>query len=167
MKAKEQAEQMIAEAKQMVEALKFQFCDMVRLRRKIMLDMEPEIVRLSWEVAKRVVGEELKTNREVILGVVKSALSTLQERDEILIRVNPTEFDSVKPHQKALEAMIEGLKKFVIQADGAIEPGSCAIETNLGNVDARIETQFEAIRLGLEEMCHIRSFERGDQVDAI
>jgi flagellar assembly protein FliH len=150
---------------EMIEALKFQFVDIVRLRRKVMLDMEPEIVRLSWEVAKRVVGEELKTNREVIVGVVKSALSTLQERDEILIRVNPSEFDSVKVHQPALEAMIEGLKKFVIQPDGAIELGSCAIETNLGNVDARIETQFEAIKLGLDEMCGIRSFEREDQVD--
>ena len=152
---------------EMIEALKFQFVDLVRLRRKGMLDMEPEIVKLSWEIAKRVVGDELKSNREVIVGIVRSALATLGERDEILIRVNPQDFETVKGHQKALEAMIEGLKKFVIQADGAIEPGSCSIETNLGNVDARIETQFEAIRLGLEEMTNIRQFERGDQVDAM
>ena len=152
---------------QMIEALKFQFVDLVRLRRKVMLDMEPEIVKLSWEIAKRVVGDELKSNREVIVGIVRSALATLGERDEINIRVNPQEFETVKGHQKALEAMIEGLKKFVIQADGAIEPGSCSIETNLGNVDARIETQFEAIRLGLEEMTNIRQFERQDQGDAL
>ena len=152
---------------QMIEALKFQFVDLVRLRRKVMLDMEPEIVKLSWEIAKRVVGDELKSNREVIVGIVRSALATLGERDEINIRVNPQEFDTVKGHQKALEAMIEGLKKFVIQADGAIEPGSCSIETNLGNVDARIETQFEAIRLGLEEMTNIRQFERQDQGGAL
>ena len=152
---------------EMIEALKFQFVDLVRLRRKVMLDMEPEIVRLSWEIAKRVVGDELKSNREVIVGIVRSALATLGERDEINIRVNPQEFETVKGHQKALEAMIEGLKKFVIQADGAIEPGSCSIETNLGNVDARIETQFEAIRLGLEEMTNIRQFEREDQVGAM
>ncbi len=152
---------------EMIEALKFQFVDLVRLRRKVMLDMEPEIVRLSWEIAKRVVGDELKSNREVIVGIVRSALATLGERDEINIRVNPQEFETVKGHQKALEAMIEGLKKFVIQADGAIEAGSCSIETNLGNVDARIETQFEAIRLGLEEMTNIRQFEREDQVNAM
>jgi len=152
---------------QMIEHLKFQFVEMVRLRRKIVLDMEPEIIRLSIEIARRVVGDEIVKNREVIVGVVRSALATLGERDEILIRVNPAEFESVKPHQQALEAMIEGLKKFVIQPDGAIELGSCAIETNLGNVDARIETQFEAIRLGLEEMTKIRQFERGEQVEAL
>lgn len=152
------------ELQQLINTLKTQFIDLVKLRRKIMVDMEPEIVKLAWQVAKRVVGEELKSNREVIVGVVRSSLHTLQERDEILIRVNPQEYESVKAHQSELEAMIEGLKKFTIQPDGAIELGSCAIETNLGNVDARIETQFEAIRLGLEEMTRIRQFEMEDQL---
>lgn len=154
------------ELQQLIHAVKFQFVEMVKLRRKILVDMEPEIVKLAWEVAKRVVGDELKTNREVIVGVVRSSLCTLQERDEILIRVNPVEYESVKAHQSEFEAMIEGLKKFTIQSDGAIEPGSCAIETNLGNVDARIDTQFEAIRLGLEEMAKIRQFEMSDQLTA-
>lgn len=154
------------ELQQLIHAVKFQFIDMVKLRRKLLVDMEPEIVRLSWEIAKRVVGEELKTNREVIVGVVRSSLYTLQERDEILIRVNPSEYETVKAHQSEFEAMIEGLRKFTVQPDGAIEPGSCAIETNLGNVDARIDTQFEAIRLGLEEMSKIRQFEMNDQLAA-
>jgi len=152
------------ELQQLIQTLKFQFIDLVKLRRQVLVDMEPEIVRLAWEVAKRVVGEELKTNRDVIVGVVRSSLFTLQERDEILIRVNPAEYESVKVHQDEFEAMIEGLKKFVIQPDGAIELGSCSIETNLGNVDARIDTQFEAIRLGLEEMSKIRQFEMQDQL---
>jgi hypothetical protein len=139
---------------------------MVKLKRQVLVDMEPEIVRLAWEIAKRVVGEELKTNRDLIVEVVRSSLYTLQERDEILIRVNPAEFETVKEHQKVFEAMIDGLKRFTIQPDGAIEMGSCAIETNLGNVDARIQTQFEAIRLGLEEMGKIRQFERADQLAA-
>lgn len=155
-----------AELLQRIEQAKIQFVQLVRLRRKILLDMEPEIVRLAWEVAKRVVGEELQTNREVIVGVVRSSLETLRERDEILIRVHPSEFENVKGHQTEFEAMIEGLKKFTVQSDGAIEPGSCAIETNLGNVDARIDTQFEAIRLGLEEMSKIRQFERQDALNS-
>lgn len=154
------------ELQQRIEQLKFQFIDLVKLRRRIMVDMEPEIVKLAWEVAKRVVGDELKSNREVIVGVVRKSLETLNERDEILIRVNPAEYESVKPHQEEFEAMIEGLKKFTIRPDGAIELGSCAIETNLGNVDARIETQFEAILIGLEEMCGIRKFEREDELAA-
>jgi flagellar assembly protein FliH len=152
------------ELQQRIQALKFQFIDLMRLRRQVLVDMEPQIVRLAWEVAKRVVGDELKTNRDVIVGVVRSSLYTLQERDEILIRVNPEEYESVKAHQSEFEAMIEGLRKFVIQPDGAIEHGSCSIETNLGNVDARIDTQFEAIRLGLEEMSKIRQFEMNDQL---
>lgn len=154
------------ELQQHIHNLKCQFIEMVRLKRQIMVDMEPEIVNLAWQIAKRVVGEELKTNRDAIVEIVRNSLYTLQERDEILIRVNPQEFESVKAHQSEFEAMIDGLKKFTVQPDGAIEPGSCSIETNLGNVDARLETQFEAIRLGLEEMSKIRQFEKEDALQA-
>ena len=152
------------ELQEMLHAVKVQFVQLAQLRRQVMVDMEPEIVRLAWEVAKRVVGEEIKTNREMILGIVRQSLLTLQERDEILIRVNSQDYETVKAHQSEFEAMIEGLKKFTVQSDGAVEVGSCVIETNLGNVDARIETQFEAIRIGLEEMAKIRQYEQDDQL---
>ena len=152
------------ELQEMLHAVKVQFVQLAQLRRQVMIDMEPEIVRLAWEVAKRVVGEEIKTNREMILGIVRQSLMTLQERDEILIRVNSQDYETVKAHQAEFEAMIEGLKKFTVQSDGAVEAGSCVIETNLGNVDARIETQFEAIRMGLDEMAKIRQYEQDDQL---
>ena len=152
------------ELQEMLHAVKVQFVQLAQLRRQVMVDMEPEIVRLAWEVAKRVVGEEIKTNREMILGIVRQSLMTLQERDEILIRVNSQDYETVKAHQSEFEAMIEGLKKFTVQSDGAVEVGSCVIETNLGNVDARIETQFEAIRMGLDEMAKIRQYEQDDQL---
>lgn len=153
-----------SEMAQMIDAVKTEFVELVQMRRKVMADMEPELVTLAVDVAKRVVGDELKTNREVIVGIVRSSIATLQERDEILIRVNPSEYEIVKSHQAEFEAMVEGLRKFVVQPDGAIAAGSCAIETNLGNVDARIETQFEAIRQGLDEVCKIRQFERKDAI---
>lgn len=157
-------QQGLVESQERIHLLKEQFVELVKVRRQIAAEMEPQIVELALSIAKRVVGDELKTNREVIVGIVRQGLSTLQERDEILIRVNPGEVDNVRSHQAEYEAMIEGLRKFTIQADGAIELGSCAIETNLGNVDARIETQFEAIRIGLDEMRKIRSFETEERL---
>ena len=157
-------QQGLVETQERVHLLKEQFVELVKVKRQVAAEMEPQIVDLALSIARRVVGDELKTNREVIVGIVRQGLSTLQERDEILIRVNPAEADTVRGHQTEYEAMIEGLKKFTIQADGAIELGSCAIETNLGNVDARIETQFEAIRIGLDEMRKIRSFETEERL---
>lgn len=147
-----------------IDHLKIQFIELVQLKRNILAQMEPEVVRLALEIAKKIVGQELETNKEMIVGIVRGGLSTLKERDEITIRVNPQEYDAIKAHQTEFESMIEGLQRFDVLSDGAIEPGSCAIETNMGNVDARISTQFEAIRLALEDMIKIRSHEINEQL---
>ena len=147
-----------------VEHLKLEFVELVMARRKVLASLEPEIVHLAVDIAEKIVGMELATGREIITGIVRQALDTLKERDTIVIRVNPSEVEAVTSNQAAYEAMIEGLKRFEVLADGAIEPGSCAIETNLGNVDARIHTQLEAVRAGLDEMAKIRGFEMKDKL---
>jgi flagellar assembly protein FliH len=157
-------EQGLAETLARVEQLKMEFVELVLARRKVLAAMEPEIVHLAVNIAEKIVGMELATGREIITGIVRQALATLKERDEIVIRVNPSEVEAVVANQAAYEAMIEGLKRFEVLADGAIEVGSCAIETNLGNVDARISTQLEAVRAGLDEMCKIRAFEMKDKL---
>lgn len=158
-------EQGMAESAQRVEHLKMEFVELVMARRKVLAAMEPEIVHLAVEIAEKIVGMELSTGREIITGIVKQALATLKERDEVVIRVNPSEVDAIKANQAAYEAMIEGLKRFEVVPDGAIEAGSCSIETNLGNVDARIATQLEAVRNGLDEMAKIRAFEMKDKLE--
>ncbi len=158
-------EQGMAESTQRVGHLKMEFVELVLARRKVLAAMEPEIVHLAVEIAEKIVGMELSTGREIITGIVKQALATLKERDEVVIRVNPSEVDSIKANQAAYEAMIEGLKRFEVIPDGAIEAGSCSIETNLGNVDARIATQLEAVRNGLDEMAKIRAFEMKDKLE--
>ena len=146
------------------EQLKMEFVELVMARRKVLAALEPEIVHLAVDIAEKIVGMELATGREIITGIVRQALATLKERDEITIRVNPSEVDAIKANQPAYEAMIEGLKRFEVVADGAIEAGSCSIETSLGNVDARISTQLDAVRAGLDEMAKIRAFEMKDKL---
>lgn len=147
-----------------VEQLKMEFVELVMARRRVLASMEPEIVHLAVDIAEKIVGMELSTGREIITGIVRQALATLKERDEVVIRVNPSEVDAIKANQPAYEAMIEGLKRFEVVPDGAIEAGSCSIETSLGNVDARINTQLEAVRAGLDEMAKIRAFEMKDKL---
>lgn len=158
-------EQGMQETVQRTEQLKMEFVELVMARRKVLASLEPEIIHLAVDIAEKIVGMELATGREIISGIVRQALSTLKERETIAIRVNPSEVEAITSNQKSYEAMIEGLKRFEVLADGAIEPGSCAIETNLGNVDARISTQLEAVRAGLDEMAKIRAFEMKDKLE--
>ncbi|MBI2252363.1 MAG: flagellar assembly protein FliH, partial [Armatimonadetes bacterium] len=61
------------------------------------------------------------------------------------------DLEAVKEDRTSFMAMIEGLKKFDIQADPQIEQGGCIIETDLGNIDARIKTKLDALKIAFKE----------------
>lgn len=134
-----------------VEEFKILFRQCVTERTRVLKAAEPELARLSTKIAERVIGEEIKCNPEVIVGVVKDALSHIKDREEIVIRCHPDDFEAAKKHQPDFERMVEGLKKFEVQGDASLDPGSLVLETNLGNVDARLATKLSAIEAAFEE----------------
>ncbi|MCA9794540.1 MAG: hypothetical protein KC910_22185 [Candidatus Eremiobacteraeota bacterium] len=146
----------IAQAKDM-------YVQAVRARRAIVATVEPELARLSIKIAERVLGEAIKVDPDVILGIVRQALGGIKDREEVSIRVNPQDVQIVRDNREIFERMIEGLKSFEVVADPTIDPGGCSIETNLGNIDARLHTQLDAIRQGMEETIKLREEELAHQ----
>ncbi|MGE0489008.1 MAG: FliH/SctL family protein [Vulcanimicrobiota bacterium] len=146
----------IAQAKDM-------YVQAVRARRAIVATVEPELARLAVKIAERVLGEAIKVDPEVILAIVRQALGAIKDREEVSIRVNPQDVQIVRDHRASFERMVEGLKSFEVVADPTIDPGGCTIETNLGNIDARLHTQLDAIRHGMEEMAKLREEELANQ----
>lgn len=135
------------------------FVDAVRQRHLMLTNAEPELARLAVKLAEKLVGQELQLNPEVILGVVRVALSGIGDREHVTVRVNPADYDQVVAHRASFEKMIEGLKRFEVVADAAIDPGGCAIETNLGNIDARLNTRVAALMAGIEEQAQLHEKE--------
>ncbi len=138
-----------------VEEFKILFRQFVSERERMLKAAEPELARLSVKIAERVLGLEIKSNPEVIVGVVRDALSGIKDREEITIRCHPDDFEQAKKNQPEFEKMVEGLKKFEVQADASLDPGSCVLETNLGNVDARLATKMAAITAAFEETAEL------------
>lgn len=114
-------------------------------RRKLIEDTEPALAKLSISIAEKIIGLEVSTNNDVIMGVVKEALADMKDREEVRIRVNPDDYHIVNNDRSSLMRMVEGLKDFDLSVDSKVTRGGCIIETNLGNIDARLETQLTAI----------------------
>lgn len=143
------------------------FIQAVRQRHLMLASAEPQLARLSVKIAEKLVGQELELNPEAILGIVRVALAGIGDREEISIRVNPADYDRVVAHRSDYEKMIDGLKKFHVSADAAIDPGGCAIETNLGNIDARLNTRVAALVLGVDEQAQLHEKEISESVQAL
>lgn len=119
----------------------------IKEREKLLAAAEPELTRLSLKIAEKIVGIEIQTNGEVIMGVIKSALSDIKDREKVTVRVAPDDYPTVNAERTAITRMAEGLRDCEVVIDSKIEQGGCIIETDLGNIDARLSTQLAAINL--------------------
>jgi len=106
---------------------------------------EKDVVDLALAVSKKILDQELTTNREAVLGVVKAALKKVTDHSQITIRINPADLQTVKQAEPRLAAYFENSSGVSYEADETIGPGGCIIETNFGDIDARLDQQLKTI----------------------
>jgi len=80
---------------------------------------------------------------------LKEAVRKILGANEILIKINPEDYKgiSLDGTHKDLE---RNFSKIRFEQDNNIDPGGCLIETEVGNVDARIASQLDEISKQLE-----------------
>ncbi|MCG5250710.1 flagellar assembly protein FliH [Brevibacillus agri] len=118
-------------------------------KQQIIAEAEPFLVELALEIAKKIIGQELQQNPEQVLEIAKKALRRSRVHGEITICVNHNYFHYVSEHRPQLLALLEGQAELSIYPDYTIADGGCVIRTQLGSVDARVDTQLEEIKQAL------------------
>jgi flagellar assembly protein FliH len=138
-----------AEMNEHVGALREKLADTVarlsELASSLPKQMEQDAVGLAIEIAKKIVGHEVSVDHEVVTMVAKNALSKLHSRTLATIHLNFDDLAYVQAHRDKLN--FHGSLEFV--EDNSITPGGCLIHTESGDVDGRIESQFDEIQFGL------------------
>ncbi len=136
-----------------VEDLRAEVNDTVRSiveAREIMWQgVEGEIMKLSLEIARKVIKIEVQENRAVVGEVIKDALRRVADRDSVRIVVHPSLLDEVRADRADLLLALDTVQNLSIDSDQRVSPGGCLIETNAGCIDAKLETQLEQVELAL------------------
>jgi flagellar assembly protein FliH len=100
------------------------------------------------EALTRVAGTAL-ASREAVLGVVTAVLAQLKDEREVVVRAGEDDLALLQAELPALCAAASG-REVTLLADRRVSLGGCIVETRLGNLDARLESQlaglFETIR---------------------
>ena len=133
------------------KALATALTEVNQLRSAMAQNSREDMLRLVMAIAEQVIHQHVRISADTITRVIDEALKASVRSDHYRIKVNPADLDAVNEHKPLFLASISGLKNLIIDADQAISPGGCKIESDLGEVDATLETQLEAIRQALEE----------------
>jgi flagellar assembly protein FliH len=125
-------------------ALKETVEKLVRIRQQDVERMETETVKLALAIARKIIGYE--TDQGPVIGhVVRTAMRKVADPRHLTLRLNPKDIDTVRAFQRELLPDDDVGADLGLEADESIGKGGCIIETQLGDVDARIDQQIKII----------------------
>lgn len=126
-------------------------------REEILNNTETQIVELVLLISRKVVKTISENQKSVIISNIAQALRKLKTRSDIIIRVNLADLELASNHLKEFTEMIENAKNISIVEDTTVDKGGCIIETDFGEIDARIQSQLNALEEKILDIAPIKS----------
>jgi flagellar assembly protein FliH len=119
---------------------------MQRLHAEAVRSCEWELVQLALAVAGKIVEREVRADPTAVAAIVQSALSRIEHAERVTVRMNPADLERLNGvRAKMLEGLAGGGSGLRFEADDAIRQGGCLIESDRGDVDARIEQRIRVV----------------------
>ncbi len=119
--------------------------EVAKLKPNLYAQVEKDVVKLALEVAKKIVHREIQADREIILTLVKVALSHVAEKSAVTVHLHPADYSFILEHRAALADGTDGGQEVMLLADKSIDRGGCLVQTEVGDIDARIEEEFREV----------------------
>jgi flagellar assembly protein FliH len=120
------------------------------LKKKLLSEAEGEMLKLVLAVAEKVIYDEVSTNRQIILGVLREAVKGVLDREGMRIRLNPQDYLFMLDMKADFLQELSGVKNITFEEDGGIQRGGATLETTAGEVDARLEQRFKEVKGALK-----------------
>ena len=115
------------------------------IRKETYRQIEKEVVELSLVIAKQVICREIAIDREIVVCVAREALAKVEDSGRIKIKMSPSDLQFVNENQSQLSNLVGNIDNVTLEAAESVQSGGCIIETDLGEIDARVEKQLQAV----------------------
>lgn len=111
--------------------------------------VEGSVSRVVMMALERILGQI--DERELILRIVRTALEAEYDQRRVTICVHPTKVPVVNEHLDELRRQFPGIEMFKVSGDAKLSEQGCVLCSDLGTIDASLETQLAAIRKALDK----------------
>ena len=145
-----------AEVERLIDRLHDVISKAVSRRNEILEESESQIVHLVLQIAKKVIKVISENQQNVVINNVVQALRKLQEKSDVIVRVNLKDVKLTTEHAQDILRMAENAQNITVVEDTSVDPGGAIIETDFGEIDARIASQLREIEDRILELAPIR-----------
>jgi flagellar assembly protein FliH len=136
-------------------------------RAEILAETEQQIIDLVLLISRKVIKVISENQRNVVISNVVQALRKVKGRGNIIIKVNMLDLKLTTEHKKEFIDLVEGSKSVQIIEDSTVDPGGCVIETDFGEIDARISSQLAELEQKILEISPIKSRAKTGSVEGV
>jgi flagellar assembly protein FliH len=126
-------------------------------RGDILAETEQQVIDLVLLISRKVIKVISENQRNVVISNVVQALRKVKGRGNIIIRVNMADVKLTTEHIKNFIQMMEGTKSIQVAEDSSVDSGGCVIETDFGEIDARISSQLAELETRILEISPIKA----------
>jgi flagellar assembly protein FliH len=129
--------------------------DLEQLRSELIARTERESMRAVLLVAAELLGATLESQPAQILSLLAPHLTRMRRAQQLTLHLHPDDCTFLETHMPQFHALCARLQlesSVTLQHDAAMTRGGCLLESNIGGLDARIETRLSllASALGLD-----------------
>ena len=112
---------------------------------EILRGMEADIIDMILDISRKVVGAEIRQNRDSIVYLVKQAFEKCANKDNVILKVSTEDYGFLNENKELLRSEVEGPEEYEIKKDSSLKQGSCIIETSFGAIDGSAYTKLGKI----------------------
>jgi len=145
------------EVGRLVEQLHTIITKAIDKRNQIIEDSETQLINMVLLIANKVIKVISENQKNVVINNVIQALRKLKSRGDVVIRVNLADLQLTTDHTRDFMDRIENVRSITVLEDSSVDKGGCIIETDFGQIDARISSQLKDIEEKVLEMMPIRT----------
>jgi flagellar assembly protein FliH len=145
------------EVERLIEHLRTIISNAIEKRNQIIDQSETQIIDLVLLISQKIVKVISENQKNVVINNVIQALRKLKSRGDVVIRVNLEDVKLTSDHVKDFMRMVENVRSITVMEDSSVDRGGCIIETDFGQIDARISSQFKEIEEKILELVPIKA----------
>jgi flagellar assembly protein FliH len=140
--ALQKAEPVVQALQDLINAVQLDRANLIRMH-------EQDLVKVAFAIATQVLKTTIELQPETLRSVVDAALEKTGKAQDVTLKISSYDFQLMDLLNRTQGAGAWPPPHVKIEPDEAIGRGGCRIETELGDIDATIETQLRVMKNAL------------------
>lgn len=146
-----------AEAQRIIERFQLVLNKAIERRNEIIAESETQVINLVLTIANKVIKVISENQKNVVVNNIIQSLQKLQQKSDVIVRVNLSDLELASHHKEDILKMAERVQSITIAEDSTVDVGGAIIETDFGEIDARISSQLREIEDRIIELSPIKA----------